>query len=152
MEFVREAHSAGVVIGLLKHIKSGHWDFGFAHVGPKFLSFHPGLPEDQLLLQFLRRFKDDCLFVSLLSHFRLMHCFTYTCYLGICQAQCVQSDQRQPMSAAATMTRSSTYRFSLRVIKFFYHDMNIHGPDPGFSTNQIAGLQVRTVLKQLIIG
>ena len=44
-----------------------------------------------------------CLFVSLLSHFWLIHFFhlylLYQPYLGLCQAQCVQSHQRQPMSA-----------------------------------------------------
>ena len=46
-----------------------------------------------------------CLFVSLLSHFWLIHFFhlrlLYQPYLGICQAPCVQSQQRQPMSAVA---------------------------------------------------
>ena len=45
------------------------------------------------------------LFVSLLSHFWLIHFFhlhlLYQPYLGLCQAQCVQSLQRQPMSAIA---------------------------------------------------
>ena len=40
-----------------------------------------------------------CLFVSLLSHFWLTHFFhlyrLYQPYLGLCQAQCVQSHQRQ---------------------------------------------------------
>ena len=44
-----------------------------------------------------------CLFVSLLSHFWLIHFFhlrmLYQLYLGLCQAPCVQSHQRQPMSA-----------------------------------------------------
>ena len=42
------------------------------------------------------------LFVSLLSHFWLIHFFhlrlLYQPYLGLCQAPCVQSHQRQPMS------------------------------------------------------
>ena len=46
-----------------------------------------------------------CLFVSLLSHFWLIHFFhlrlLYQPYLGLCQAPCVQSHQRQPMSAVA---------------------------------------------------
>ena len=46
-----------------------------------------------------------CLFVLLLSHFWLIHFFhlhlLYQPYLGLCQAQCVQSHQRQPMSAVA---------------------------------------------------
>ena len=46
-----------------------------------------------------------CLLVSLLSHFWLIHFFhlhlLYQPYLGLCQAQCVQSHQRQPMSAVA---------------------------------------------------
>ena len=46
-----------------------------------------------------------CLFVSLLSHFWLIHFFhlrlLYQSYPGLCQAQCVQSHQRQPMSAVA---------------------------------------------------
>ena len=45
------------------------------------------------------------LFVSLLSHFWLIHFFhlplLYQPYLGLCQAQRVQSHQRQPMSAVA---------------------------------------------------
>ena len=45
------------------------------------------------------------MFVSLLSHFWLIHFFhlrlLYQPYLGPCQAQCVQSHQRQPMSAVA---------------------------------------------------
>ena len=49
-----------------------------------------------------------CLFVSLLSHFWLIHFFhlhlLYQPYLGLCQAQCVQSHQRQPMSAVAITT------------------------------------------------
>ena len=44
-----------------------------------------------------------CLFVSLLSHFWLVHFFhlylLYQPYLGLCQAQCVQSHQIQQMSA-----------------------------------------------------
>ena len=51
----------------------------------------------------------DCLFVSLLSHFWLINFFhlylLYQPYLGICQAQCVQSHQRQPMSAVAITAR-----------------------------------------------
>ena len=43
--------------------------------------------------------------VSLLSHFWLIHFFhlrlLYQPYLGLCQAPCVQSNQRQPMSAVA---------------------------------------------------
>ena len=46
-----------------------------------------------------------CLFVSLLSHFWLIHFFhlrlLYQLYLGLCQAPCVQSHQREPMSAEA---------------------------------------------------
>ena len=46
-----------------------------------------------------------CLFVSLLSHFWLIKFFhlrlLYQPYLGLCQAPCVQSHQRQPMSAVA---------------------------------------------------
>ena len=45
------------------------------------------------------------LFVSLLSHSWLIHFFhlhmLYQPYLGLCQALCVQSHQRQPMSAVA---------------------------------------------------
>ena len=45
------------------------------------------------------------LFVSLLSHFWLIHFFhlrlLYQPYLDLCQAPCVQSHQRQPMSAVA---------------------------------------------------
>ena len=45
------------------------------------------------------------LFVSLLSHFWLIHFYpptpAYQPYLGLCQAQCVQSHQRRPMSAVA---------------------------------------------------
>ena len=44
-------------------------------------------------------------FVSLLSNFWLIHFFhlrlLYQPYLGLCQAPCVQSHQRQPMSAVA---------------------------------------------------
>ena len=50
------------------------------------------------------------------------------------------------LSVSSAIQRSSTYRFSLRVIKIFYHDKAIHGPD------QIAGFLIRTVLKQCIIG
>ena len=50
-------------------------------------------------------YNDKSLFVSLLSHFWLIHFFhlrlLYQPYLGICQAPCVQSHQRQPMSAVA---------------------------------------------------
>ena len=49
-----------------------------------------------------------CLFVSLLSHFRLIHSFylhlLYQPYVGLCQATCVQSHQRQPTSAVAIAT------------------------------------------------
>ena len=49
-----------------------------------------------------------CLFVSLLSHFWLIHFFhlhlLYQPYLGLCQATCVQSRQRQPWSAVAIAT------------------------------------------------
>ena len=45
------------------------------------------------------------LLVSFLSHFWLIHFFhlrlLYQPYLGLCQAPCVQSHQRQPMSAVA---------------------------------------------------
>ena len=45
------------------------------------------------------------LFISLLSHFWLIHFFhlhlLYQPYLGPCEAQCVQSHQRQPMLAVA---------------------------------------------------
>ena len=45
------------------------------------------------------------MFVSFLSHFWLIHFFhlrlLYQPYLGLCQAPCVQSHQRQPMSAVA---------------------------------------------------
>ena len=48
---------------------------------------------------------DAYMFVSLLSHFWLIHlfhlCLLYQPYLGLCQAPCVQSHQRQPMSAVA---------------------------------------------------
>ena len=51
------------------------------------------------------KYKFVCLFVSLLSHFWLIHFFhlylLYQPYLGLCQIQCVQSHQRQPMSAVA---------------------------------------------------
>ena len=44
-------------------------------------------------------------FVSLLSHFWLIHFFhlrlLYQLYLGLCQAPCVQSHQRQPISTVA---------------------------------------------------
>ena len=47
----------------------------------------------------------DIVFVSLLSHFWLVHFFNlhlpYQPYLGLCQATCVKSDQRQPRSAVA---------------------------------------------------
>ena len=62
-----------------------------------------------LCLEFSRglsNFASICLFVSLLSHFWLNHFFhlrlLYQPYLGLCQAPCVQSHQRQPMSAVAT--------------------------------------------------
>ena len=46
-----------------------------------------------------------CLLVSLLSHFWRIHFFhlrlLYQPHLGLCQAPCVQSHQRQPMSAVA---------------------------------------------------
>ena len=49
-----------------------------------------------------------CLFVSLLSHFWLIHSFylhlLYQPYVGLCQATCVQSHQRQPTSAVAIAT------------------------------------------------
>ena len=49
-----------------------------------------------------------CLFVSLLSHFRLIHLFylhlLYQLNVGLCQATCVQSHQRQSTSAAAIAT------------------------------------------------
>ena len=51
-----------------------------------------------------------CLFVSLLSHFWLIHLFhlhihmPYQAYVGLCQATCVQSHQRQPRSAVAIAT------------------------------------------------
>ena len=48
------------------------------------------------------------LFVSLLSHFWLIHLFylhlLYQPYVGLCQATCVQSHQRQPTSAVAIAT------------------------------------------------
>ena len=44
-----------------------------------------------------------CLFVSLLSHLWLIHLFyihiLYQPYVGLCQATCIQSHQRQPTSA-----------------------------------------------------
>ena len=49
------------------------------------------------------------LFVSLLSHFWLIHLFylhlLYQPYVGLCQATCVQSHQRQSTSAVAIATR-----------------------------------------------
>ena len=49
-----------------------------------------------------------CLFVSLLSHFWLIHLFylhlLYQPYVGLCQATCVQSHQRQSTSAVAIAT------------------------------------------------
>ena len=48
------------------------------------------------------------LFVSLLGHFWLIHSFylhlLYQPYVGLCQAMCVQSQQRQPTSAVAIAT------------------------------------------------
>ena len=48
------------------------------------------------------------LFVSLLSHFWLIHSFylhlLYQPYVGLCQVTCVQSHQRQPTSAVAIAT------------------------------------------------
>ena len=48
------------------------------------------------------------LFVPLLSHFWLIHSFyldpLYQPYVGLCQATCVQSHQRQPTSAVAIAT------------------------------------------------
>ena len=46
------------------------------------------------------------IFFRIISHFLLIHFFftysvLYQPYLGLCQAQCVQSRQRQPMSAVA---------------------------------------------------
>ena len=47
--------------GLLKHIDPWprYQDFCFVHVDPKSLSSHVSLLEDQLLLRFLQRFRDD---------------------------------------------------------------------------------------------
>ena len=49
-----------------------------------------------------------CLFVSLIIHFWLIHFFhlhlLYQPYVGLCQATCVQSHQRQPRSAVAIAT------------------------------------------------
>ena len=54
-------------------------------------------------LWFMINVWQNSLFVSLLSHFWLIHYFhlrlLYQPYLGLCQAPCVQSHQRQPMSA-----------------------------------------------------
>ena len=61
-------------------------------------------PSDSFIVALYWR-HDNILFVSLLSHFWLIHFFYlylfYQPYLGLCQAQCVQSHQRQPMSAVA---------------------------------------------------
>ena len=55
--------------------------------------------------------KKNCcplMFVSLLSHFWLIHSFylhlLYQPYVGLCQATCVQSHQGQPTSAVAIAT------------------------------------------------
>ena len=47
-----ESHATGVFTRLMKHIETrpSYQDLGFAHVDPKSLSFHVGLPEDQLRL------------------------------------------------------------------------------------------------------
>ena len=55
-----------------------------------------------------------CVYVSLLSHFWLIHFFfhlhlLYQPYVGIFQATCVQSQQRQPTSAVAI----ATYEFQV---------------------------------------
>ena len=56
-----ETHTKRLFTRLLKHIEPQcrYRDLGFAHVKPKSLSFHVGLPEDQRLLSFLQRFSDD---------------------------------------------------------------------------------------------
>ena len=55
-----------------------------------------------------RRIRHHCLFVSLLSHFWLIHLFylhlLHQPYVGLCQAASVQSRQRQPTSAVAIAT------------------------------------------------
>ena len=50
-----------VFAGFLKHIKSWsrYQDLGFADVDTKSLSFHVSLLGDQLILEFLQRFRDD---------------------------------------------------------------------------------------------
>ena len=54
------------------------------------------------ILASIRSVFNHSLFVSLLSHFWFIHFphlhLLYQWYLGLCQAQCVQSHQRQPMS------------------------------------------------------
>ena len=60
------------------------------------------LSENRIFIYF---FVTCLLFVSLLSHFWIIHFFhlrlLYQPYLGLCQAPCVQSHQKQPMSAVA---------------------------------------------------
>ena len=62
----------------------------------------------QSIQDFFNLFWFGCLFVSLLSHFWFFHFYhlhvLYQSYLGLCQAACVQSHQRQPMSAVAIAT------------------------------------------------
>ena len=62
-----ETHDTRVIVGLLNHIESRprYQRLGFVHVDPKFLSFHVSPPEDQLLLQFLQRFRDDDQVISI---------------------------------------------------------------------------------------
>ena len=63
--------------------------------------------DDIVILRSIVHMYVCCVFVSL-SHFWLIHFFhlhlLYQTYLGICQATCVQSQQRQPISAVAIAT------------------------------------------------
>ena len=56
-----ETHGTVVFAGLLKHVRfrPRYQDLGFVHIDLKSLSFHARLPEDQHLLWFLQRFRDD---------------------------------------------------------------------------------------------
>ena len=58
---ILDTHAPGDFARLWKHIEPQRLypDLGFADVHLKSLSFHVGLPEDQLLLQLLQRFSDD---------------------------------------------------------------------------------------------